>query len=182
VHHLPASLPPWPPGRIQRLLPCEKIAAARNELAKNAPGVQGLEPGRLSLSGLCCPGCPWPLARGGPRAAGVPRDADRSDRPSSLSTSGGDRCWRIAHYLQEPKKRMKDKAAHACRALCRARVAEESQRRRGTRIGEHLKLVFSITDRRALSCPSAALWLMEIGKARFMPVSQWRPHRLCWFR
>ena len=66
---------------------------------------------------------------------------------------------------------MKDKAAHACRALCRARVAEESQRRRGTRIAEHLKLVFSITDRRALSCPSAALWLMEIGKARFMPVS-----------
>ena len=24
--------------------------------------------------------------------------------------------------------------------------------------------------------------LLEIGKARFMPVSQWRPHRLCWFR
>ena len=34
----------------------------------------------------------------------------------------------------------------------------------------------------ALSCPSAALRLLEIGKARFMPVSQWRPHRLCWFR
>jgi hypothetical protein len=27
--------------------------------------------------------------------------------------------------LQEPKKRMRDQAAHACRALCRARVAEE---------------------------------------------------------
>ena len=40
-----------------------------------------------------------------------------------------------------------DKAAHACRALCRARVAEELQRRRGTRIGEHLKLVLSIIDR-----------------------------------
>jgi hypothetical protein len=26
---------------------------------------------------------------------------------------------------QEPKKRMRDQAAHACRALCRARVAEE---------------------------------------------------------
>ena len=34
----------------------------------------------------------------------------------------------------------------------------------------------------ALSCPSAALRLPEVGKARFMPVSQWRPHRLCWFR
>jgi len=27
--------------------------------------------------------------------------------------------------LQEPKNRMRDQAAHACRALCRARVAEE---------------------------------------------------------
>jgi hypothetical protein len=36
--------------------------------------------------------------------------------------------------LQELKKRMKDQAAHACRALCRARVAEELQRRRGTRM------------------------------------------------
>jgi hypothetical protein len=33
-------------------------------------------------------------------------------------------------------------AAHACRALCRARVAEELQRRRGTRI-----LALSIIDR-----------------------------------
>ena len=49
--------------------------------------------------------------------------------------------------LQEPKKRMRDQAVHACRALCRARVAEELHRRRGTRIGEHLKLVLSIIDR-----------------------------------
>jgi hypothetical protein len=49
--------------------------------------------------------------------------------------------------LQEPKKRMRDQAAHACRALCRARVAEELQRRRGTRIAEHLKLVLTIIDR-----------------------------------
>jgi hypothetical protein len=49
--------------------------------------------------------------------------------------------------LQEPKKRMKDQAAHACRALCRARVADELQRRRGTGIGEHLKMVLSIIDR-----------------------------------
>ena len=38
---------------------------------------------------------------------------------------------------------MKDKAAHACRALCRARVAEELQPRRGTRI-----LALSIIDRK----------------------------------
>ena len=50
--------------------------------------------------------------------------------------------------LQEPKKRMRDQAAHACRALCRARVADELQRRRGTRIGEHLKLVLNVIDRR----------------------------------
>ena len=48
---------------------------------------------------------------------------------------------------QEPNKRMKDKAAHTCHALCRTRVAEELQRRRGTRIGEHLKMVLSIIDR-----------------------------------
>jgi hypothetical protein len=48
---------------------------------------------------------------------------------------------------QETNKRMKDKAAHACRTLCRALVAEELQRRRGTRIAEHLKLVLSIIDR-----------------------------------
>jgi len=41
----------------------------------------------------------------------------------------------------------KDKGAHARGALCRARVAEELQHRRGTRIGEHLKLVLSIIDR-----------------------------------
>jgi hypothetical protein len=39
----------------------------------------------------------------------------------------------------------------AARPLCRARVAEELQRRRGTRIGEHLKMVLSIFDRQALS-------------------------------
>jgi hypothetical protein len=32
---------------------------------------------------------------------------------------------------QEPNKRMRDKAAHACRALCRARVVEELQLRWG---------------------------------------------------
>ena len=37
---------------------------------------------------------------------------------------------------------MKDKAAHACRALCRARLGEELQRRRGTRIGEHPDQLF----------------------------------------
>jgi hypothetical protein len=31
---------------------------------------------------------------------------------------------------QETHKRMKDEAAHACHALCRARVADELQRRR----------------------------------------------------
>jgi hypothetical protein len=48
---------------------------------------------------------------------------------------------------QETHKRMKDRAARVCRALCSARVADELQCRRGTRIGEHLKLVLSIIDR-----------------------------------
>ena len=33
---------------------------------------------------------------------------------------------------QEVNKRMKDKAAHACHALCRARLVEEIRRRKGT--------------------------------------------------
>ena len=48
---------------------------------------------------------------------------------------------------QEPNKRMRDKAAHVCRALCRARVVAEMHQRRGTPIAEHLKLVLSIIDR-----------------------------------
>jgi hypothetical protein len=47
---------------------------------------------------------------------------------------------------------MRDQAAHACRALCRARAAEELQRRRGTCIGEHLKLVLS-TGSRSVDSP-----------------------------
>ena len=38
---------------------------------------------------------------------------------------------------QEANKRMKEKATHACHALCRARSVEEMQRRKGTRIAEH---------------------------------------------
>ena len=49
--------------------------------------------------------------------------------------------------LQEPKKRMRDQAAHVCRALCCSRVVAEMHQRRGTRIAEHLKLVLSIIDR-----------------------------------
>ena len=45
---------------------------------------------------------------------------------------------------QEVNKRMKEKAAHACHALCRARVAEEIRLRKGTRTAEHLKLVLSV--------------------------------------
>ena len=68
--------------------------------------------------------------------------------------------------LQEPKKRMRDQAAHACRALCRARVAEELQRRRGTRIGEHLKLVLSIsTDTRSVEFARAPLPATLVGRA-----------------
>ena len=59
---------------------------------------------------------------------------------------------RHAHRLADrvrvfARERMKERAAHACHALCRARVVEEMQRRKGTRIAEHLKLVLSIIDR-----------------------------------
>src|SRR6516165_10497147 len=47
---------------------------------------------------------------------------------------------------QEVNRRMKDKAAHACQALCRARVLEETRRRKGTPNADHLKLVLSVID------------------------------------
>jgi hypothetical protein len=46
----------------------------------------------------------------------------------------------------ETNKRMKDRAAQACRTLCRARVAEEIRHRKGTSTAEHLKIVLSIID------------------------------------
>jgi hypothetical protein len=47
---------------------------------------------------------------------------------------------------QEVNRRMKDKAAHASHALCRARVVEEVQRRKGTPSAEHLKFALSVID------------------------------------
>jgi hypothetical protein len=46
---------------------------------------------------------------------------------------------------QEVNRRMKDMAAHACHVLCRARVVEEIQRRKGPTV-DHLKLVLSVID------------------------------------
>jgi anti-sigma factor RsiW len=50
----------------------------------------------------------------------------------------------------ETNKRMKDRAAQACRTLCHMRVAEEIRRRKGTSTAEHLKVVLSIVDSAAL--------------------------------
>jgi hypothetical protein len=47
---------------------------------------------------------------------------------------------------QEVNKRMKEKAAHACHALFRARLVEEMRLRKGTSTAEHLKAVLSIID------------------------------------
>ena len=47
---------------------------------------------------------------------------------------------------QEVNRRMKDKAAHACHMLCRARVVEEMQRRKGTLTAVHLKIVLGVID------------------------------------
>jgi hypothetical protein len=47
---------------------------------------------------------------------------------------------------QEVNRRMKDKAAHACHALCRTRIVEEIKRRKGTATAGHLKIVLSLID------------------------------------
>src|SRR4029077_153569 len=75
--------------------------------------------------------------------------------PSS-ATMNGMRC--TMSPLKEPKKRMRDQAAHACRTLCRARVADELQRRRGTRI--LAKRAIGGTDVRA-----ARQWRAHGGRA-----------------
>jgi hypothetical protein len=47
---------------------------------------------------------------------------------------------------QEVNKRMREKAAHACQVLFRARVVEEIRLRKGTPTAEHLKLALSVID------------------------------------
>jgi hypothetical protein len=47
---------------------------------------------------------------------------------------------------QEVNRRMKEKAAHACHVLCRGRVVEEIQHRKGTGSAEHLKFVLGVID------------------------------------
>jgi len=42
---------------------------------------------------------------------------------------------------------MKDRAVHACHALCRSRLVEEMRRRKGTPTADHLKLVLGILDK-----------------------------------
>ena len=61
--------------------------------------------------------------------AGEEPDAIREGVPVALAD-----CEAIFR-AQETNKRMRDQAARVCRVLCRTRVAEELQRRRGTRIG-----------------------------------------------
>ena len=64
------------------------------------------------------------------------------------SAKGHAACLPITNYFraQEVNKRMKDKAAHACQALCRARLVEEIRLRKGTPTAEHLKLVLSAIE------------------------------------
>jgi hypothetical protein len=54
-------------------------------------------------------------------------------------------CEQVFRAL-EVNKRMKEKAAHAYQALCRARVVEEMRLRKGTTTAEHLELVLSVID------------------------------------
>ena len=51
-----------------------------------------------------------------------------------------------AIYRAQTNRHMKDKAAQACHSLCRARVAEEVRRSKGTPTADHLKLVLGIIE------------------------------------
>jgi hypothetical protein len=48
---------------------------------------------------------------------------------------------------REDNRRMKDRAVHACHALCRSRLIEEMKRRKGTPTADHLKLVLGLLDK-----------------------------------
>jgi hypothetical protein len=71
---------------------------------------------------------------------GEDADAIRQSARSALAD-----CEQIFR-AQEVNKRMREKAAHACHTLCRARVAEEMRLRKGTPTAEHLKLVLGVID------------------------------------
>ena len=51
---------------------------------------------------------------------------------------------------REDNRRMKDRAVHACHALCRSRLIEEMRRRKATPTADHLKLVLGILDKPTL--------------------------------
>ena len=46
----------------------------------------------------------------------------------------------------EENERMKNRAAEMCDRLCRARIVEEMQQRRGTLTAVHLNIVLSVID------------------------------------
>jgi predicted oxidoreductase len=46
----------------------------------------------------------------------------------------------------EESESMKDRAAEMCDRLCRARIVEEMQQRRGTLTAVHLNIVLSVVD------------------------------------
>ena len=69
------------------------------------------------------------------------------------------------YRAQEVNKRMKDKAVHACHALCRARIIEEMQRRKGAATAEHLKFVLSVIDGPRLAADNSPV-VRQHNKAR----------------
>jgi hypothetical protein len=52
-----------------------------------------------------------------------------------------------AFRAREDNRRMKDRAVHACHALCRSRLLDEMRRRKGTPTADHLKLVLGMLDK-----------------------------------
>ena len=96
----------------------EKIAIARTELAKHAPPIDFT----ATLDSL-----------------------DVLEKVMRRFYFRGLKRW-VSRPIGRPPTRLSSRRRR-CRALCRARVADELQRRRGTRIAEHLKLVLSIIDR-----------------------------------
>jgi hypothetical protein len=75
--------------------------------------------------------------------------------------------------VREDNKRMKDQAAHVCRAQCRTRVVAEMHQLRGTRLADHLKVVLSImTGRVRRAAPPGNLEAKAFCMAMIATTSQ----------
>ena len=81
---------------------------------------------------------------------------------------------------QEVNRRMKDEAAHACHVLCRARVVEEMQRRKGTASAEHIEVCVECYRRATLPRQGRLAQPLDWLVASDQPIALKKADGLAW--